>query len=301
MSKATPRINPQEYKTKAEAVLDMLKKGLSVKQIRNHMAVSESYIYLAKKKLAEAGLAAAEAAEEAVNEALHNITQGRQKYRGTMERKVPGGPAKPEPERAEQYGSFMQSSARLSGLRAVCTTLVARNEVDLYPDQAEGIGYDCFTKVSRIVNGDPNHIDSWIDIAGYATLVADRLQGKTDNMTAWSYSSIKTFDQCPKKYFHLKVIKDVKDIPGEAADLWDRSRMKLPSTTLSTAHLYQRSLLSCDPSWSHWLAKEGEKHTELKLGVRKTGTGYEPTTFFDKDVWWRGIVDLLIVNDRLPT
>jgi hypothetical protein len=34
MSKATPRINPQEYKTKAEAVLDMLKKGLSVKQIK---------------------------------------------------------------------------------------------------------------------------------------------------------------------------------------------------------------------------------------------------------------------------
>jgi transposase len=56
MSKATPRINPQEYKTKAEAVLDMLKKGLSVKEIRNRMAVSESYIYLAKKKLAEAEL-----------------------------------------------------------------------------------------------------------------------------------------------------------------------------------------------------------------------------------------------------
>jgi hypothetical protein len=36
-----------------------------------------------------------------------------------------------------------------------------------------------FTKVGRILNGDSNHIDSWIDIAGYATLVADRLQGKT--------------------------------------------------------------------------------------------------------------------------
>ena len=36
-------------------------------------------------------------------------------------------------------------------------------------------------------------------------------------MTAWSYSSIKTFDQCPKKYFHLKVIKDVKDTMGPEA------------------------------------------------------------------------------------
>lgn len=29
-------------------------------------------------------------------------------------------------------------------------------------------------KMSRIVNGDPNCHDSWIDIAGYATLAADR-------------------------------------------------------------------------------------------------------------------------------
>lgn len=27
-------------------------------------------------------------------------------------------------------------------------------------------------------------------------------------MAPWSYSGIKLFDQCPKKYYHLKVIKD---------------------------------------------------------------------------------------------
>jgi hypothetical protein len=30
-------------------------------------------------------------------------------------------------------------------------------------------------KIGRILNGDPNYADSWIDIAGYAQLVADRL------------------------------------------------------------------------------------------------------------------------------
>ena len=35
-------------------------------------------------------------------------------------------------------------------------------------------------------------------------------------MTAWSYSSISTFKQCPKKYYNLKVAKDVKDIGSEA-------------------------------------------------------------------------------------
>lgn len=29
-------------------------------------------------------------------------------------------------------------------------------------------------KIGRIINGDPNHRDSWDDIAGYAKLAADR-------------------------------------------------------------------------------------------------------------------------------
>jgi hypothetical protein len=31
-------------------------------------------------------------------------------------------------------------------------------------------------KISRILCGDPNYDDSWVDIAGYATRVADRLR-----------------------------------------------------------------------------------------------------------------------------
>jgi hypothetical protein len=33
-------------------------------------------------------------------------------------------------------------------------------------------------KIARIINGDPNYSDSWVDVAGYAKLVADRLDGK---------------------------------------------------------------------------------------------------------------------------
>jgi hypothetical protein len=32
-------------------------------------------------------------------------------------------------------------------------------------------------KIARILNGDPTYADSWVDIAGYAKLVADELQG----------------------------------------------------------------------------------------------------------------------------
>lgn len=34
-----------------------------------------------------------------------------------------------------------------------------------------------FHKIARILNGDPNYADSWVDIAGYAKLVADELEG----------------------------------------------------------------------------------------------------------------------------
>lgn len=33
-------------------------------------------------------------------------------------------------------------------------------------------------KIARIINGDPEYADSWDDIAGYATLVANRLKEK---------------------------------------------------------------------------------------------------------------------------
>jgi len=32
-------------------------------------------------------------------------------------------------------------------------------------------------KIGRIVNGDPDVTDHWVDIAGYATLIAERLEG----------------------------------------------------------------------------------------------------------------------------
>ncbi len=114
-------------------------------------------------------------------------------------------------------------------------------------------------------------------------------------MTAWSYSSIKTFEQCPKKYFHLKVAKDVKDEPGEAADygtaVHEAAELFIKDgTSIPEKFAYIR------PVVERLAAIPGEKHAELKLGVRKVGHAYEPCDFFDKDVWWRGIADLLIIN-----
>ena len=42
---------------------------------------------------------------------------------------------------------------------------------------SEGLRMIC-NKLGRIASGDPSYEDSWRDIAGYATLVANHLQGE---------------------------------------------------------------------------------------------------------------------------
>jgi RecB family exonuclease len=111
-------------------------------------------------------------------------------------------------------------------------------------------------------------------------------------MTAWSYSSIKTFDQCPKKYFHLKIAKDVKDDPGEAADygtaVHEAAELFIKNgTPIPDKFSYMRPIVE------RLAQLPGEKHAELQLGIRKD---FSPCGFFDKDVWWRGIADLLVID-----
>ena len=115
-------------------------------------------------------------------------------------------------------------------------------------------------------------------------------------MTTWSYSSLKTFEQCPKKYYHLRVVKDVKDEGSEATQYGQELH--------KAAEDYLKDNTPIPPKFAYIqqvvdAIKEipGEKHCELKLGVKQTDTGYEPCGFFDKDVWWRGIGDVVVVQD----
>ena len=79
-------------------------------------------------------------------------------------------------ERAITYGKFenlAEVSQRFKD--SLHYFLITRNKY-LAPDQQEAMEL-IFHKFARIVNGDPDHIDNWKDVAGYATLVADRLEG----------------------------------------------------------------------------------------------------------------------------
>jgi len=77
-------------------------------------------------------------------------------------------------ERGKRYGRFMDHAEITQKLKAVINDGLQFKR-HLAPDQAEALAMICH-KIGRIVAGDPDYANSWIDIAGYAKLVADRLQ-----------------------------------------------------------------------------------------------------------------------------
>ena len=113
---------------------------------------------------------------------------------------------------------------------------------------------------------------------------------------AWSYSSMKLFDQCPKKYYHLKVAKDIVEKDSEqiiygkevhlAAEEYIRDDKPIPE-----------KFAYIKPMLDKLRAIPGEKLCENKLAVKLTTDGrLVPCEFFDKDTYWRGVADLIILD-----
>lgn len=78
--------------------------------------------------------------------------------------------------RGERYGKFADHADISQGLKEVLGEALATRDKEIANDQLEALEMICH-KMARIINGDPNYVDSWVDIAGYAQLVADRLNG----------------------------------------------------------------------------------------------------------------------------
>ena len=80
-------------------------------------------------------------------------------------------------ERGNRYGDFAGHAQVTQELKQVIEFhLKNRNKV-LDDDMKEALDMVCH-KIGRIINGDPDYIDSWHDIAGYVRLVEQRLESE---------------------------------------------------------------------------------------------------------------------------
>ena len=114
----------------------------------------------------------------------------------------------------------------------------------------------------------------------------------------WSYSSLSLYQQCPKKYYHLRVAKDIKEPPSEAMTFGNEIH-KVAEEYVAKGKPIPEKYKHIQPALERLRDLDGEKLCENKLGLT---LNLEPCGFFDKSVWWRGIADLIILQgDRALT
>jgi hypothetical protein len=108
----------------------------------------------------------------------------------------------------------------------------------------------------------------------------------------WSFSSLKTFQQCPKKYYHTKIARDIVE-PDTQATLYGKTAHTVAEeyirddVPIPAPFAYMQSVLDV------LKAIPGEKLCEVRLGLTKN---LESCDFDAPNVWWHGIADLVVIN-----
>jgi hypothetical protein len=110
----------------------------------------------------------------------------------------------------------------------------------------------------------------------------------------WSYSSLKTFQQCPRKYYHTKIAKDIKE-PDTKATLYGKRMHTVAEEYIRDGTPIPLEFDYLEPTLKTLANIPGEKHCEVKLGLTRD---FKACDFDAPDVWWHGIADLVIINEE---
>jgi hypothetical protein len=109
---------------------------------------------------------------------------------------------------------------------------------------------------------------------------------------AHSYSGIKDYEGCPRRYHEVKILKKFKSKDTEAT-MYGTAVHKAFEEYIRDKTPLPASYENYKPFVEPLANSKGDVRCEEKLGIRKDFT---PCGFFDKDVWFRGIPDYLAIN-----
>jgi len=118
------------------------------------------------------------------------------------------------------------------------------------------------------------------------------MTAKTPAKYTWSYSSLDLFKQCPHKYYRLRVKKDIVEPPSDAI-LYGNEAHKAAEEYIKNGTALPERFAFMQKSLDVLRAKEGEKLCEYRMGLTRS---LVPCGFFDENVWWRGIADLIVLQ-----
>jgi len=117
---------------------------------------------------------------------------------------------------------------------------------------------------------------------------------------SWSYSRLKNFETCPRRYLEVDLQKKWGKEQSDALDWGDTfhaamaarlSKKKVPLPV--TVQRYEDQAKRIERTR---MADGVPIMTELKLSFDNQ---FRATNYFDKATWFRGVADVLVVNDDL--
>lgn len=110
--------------------------------------------------------------------------------------------------------------------------------------------------------------------------------------TAWSYSRLTNYEQCPKKFWHLSVQKDFKE--AESPEMGHGKKVhKALELRVGQGVPLPSDLSYLEPVAAKFANASGLKLVEQQLAIT---ADFTPTGWFANDVWCRSIIDLAVVN-----
>lgn len=114
----------------------------------------------------------------------------------------------------------------------------------------------------------------------------------------WSYSRLKNFETCPKRSWHVDIARDIKE--PESPQLLDGNLLHAAMAARIGPKRVQLPLgMEYMEPWANMLlqaAQGGRIATEVKVALDKN---FDATTYFGKNVWFRGVLDVLIIKGNM--
>ena len=111
-----------------------------------------------------------------------------------------------------------------------------------------------------------------------------------------SFSALKMYENCPRRYMHQRINKEVQDEGSDASKYGERIHEALElrlkdKTPLTDETKKYESLCTAIEQYS----QPGELFVEQKMTLNKNLT---PTEWFAPDAWFRSVLDVLMIHEN---
>jgi hypothetical protein len=117
---------------------------------------------------------------------------------------------------------------------------------------------------------------------------------------AWSHSALQAFETCPRQYEEVKVLRHFQEQPNDAGQWGDRFHKEAEAFIAGVvAGAYKPlspEMLPYSAYLMQFIGRPGKTLVEQEYALNMQ---LQPCQFFDKDVWCRGIIDVLCINGHV--